>query len=180
MDVYRLFGAHAAVDRTRKLASPALRLPPPWIVGLEVQHAPERVASSIGCANDEEDFGPHPVEAQPELPVLDCGVSSSAFTLSSLEVHSGSALPEDVAIVGLDSAKGRWWYSVNAGETWSSIPAVSDAKALLLSKLESTRLFFQPDAGWIGTAFLTVRVWDKAAGSGGEFFNVAAAGSTHS
>jgi hypothetical protein len=77
------------------------------------------------------------------------------------DVDSGAAL--GVAIVAADTALGAWWYSIDDGASWSTLGAVSDASARLLSA--DARLFFA--ATMTGSAVITFRAWDQTSGVNG-------------
>ena len=68
-----------------------------------------------------------------------------------------------------DETNGTWYYTTNAGSTWTAVGAVSSASSLLLADNASTRLYFRPTFGFTGssTAALTLRAWDQTSGSAG-------------
>jgi hypothetical protein len=112
-------------------------------------------------------------------PVLNTGFS---HTLPSIIFHdednAGVSIEEllgesvtDVdpgAVVGLavlgvnESEQGRFEYSIDGGESWSPVPAVSDASALLLG--DASRVRFAPHPGDMGTITFTFRAWDQTSG----------------
>lgn len=91
--------------------------------------------------------------------------SSQAATVASL-VAGMSYLDSDSSAVGIaltaSSGNGIWQYSTD-GSTWTSVGAVSNSSALLLSG--NTQLRYVPDGANGETATLTFRAWDQSAGS---------------
>ncbi len=85
-----------------------------------------------------------------------------------------------IAVSGADTTNGSWWYSTNNGSTWISLGAVSGANARLLAADASSRLYFQPNANWIGTVpnAITFRAWDRTSGAAGGTANVTSNGGT--
>jgi len=75
--------------------------------------------------------------------------------------------PAGIAIVAADDAHGDWQYSLDAGLTWANVGAVSDSAALLLAADPGVRVRFVPDAGYVGTAQVTLRAWDRTSGTSG-------------
>lgn len=91
--------------------------------------------------------------------------TSSAVSVSSL-LASGTYGDADgpgsgIALTGLVGA-GTWQYSTD-GVTWTSVGAVSNTAALLLSA--TTQLRYVPDGQNGEAATLTYRGWDQSAGS---------------
>ena len=72
-----------------------------------------------------------------------------------------------IALTGLDTSRGTWWFSTNNGSTWAAAGAVSSTSALLLTG--ANRLYLQPSAGFSGTVSnaLTFQAWDTSTGSAG-------------
>jgi subtilisin family serine protease len=89
----------------------------------------------------------------------------------------GSGSSRGIAIVGRDpAAQGTWQYSTSgSGGPWTAIPAVAESSAFLLS--EGSYLRFVPATGWIGQATLTIRAWDRSAGSNATSVNIVSPGS---
>jgi hypothetical protein len=121
----------------------------------------------------------------PTLPATIEGVTSlvSVVTLAKDAQLSDSdprAL-QGIAIVGVGGTgewPGSWQYSLD-GKTWSAVPAVSEASALLLSSTAQLRFVSAVQASGSNlTALvtLTYRAWDQTAGTAGELFAVTAAG----
>ena len=85
---------------------------------------------------------------------------------------------QGIAIVGADTSRGMWWFTTNGGASWSALGSPSANAARLLSSDANTRLHFQPNAEWSGTlsAALTIRAWDRTAGSNGGQANITVVG----
>jgi VCBS repeat-containing protein len=73
-----------------------------------------------------------------------------------------------IAITGVNTAAGTWYYSAT-GTGWTTITAVSDTNALLLTP--DFRLYFRPNADYSGTIedALTFRAWDRSIGTPGQY-----------
>ena len=74
-----------------------------------------------------------------------------------------------IAITGVN-ASGTLWYSTNGGSEWIEVTeTLSDSNALTLTTSLNNLLYFQPDAGYIGTLTdaLTFRAWDGSEGANG-------------
>ena len=69
-----------------------------------------------------------------------------------------------IALTAVDNTNGTWKYSLNGGNTWTDVPAVTDNSALLLAADADTRLYFQPNANFNGTSSITFRAWDQTGG----------------
>jgi len=80
-----------------------------------------------------------------------------------------------LAIVGMDTTGGDWWYSLDDGAQWSRLTAsVSNTNALLLANDNQTRIYFQPTvANFNGTLsdVLQFKAWDQTWGTNGSFAN---------
>jgi hypothetical protein len=76
---------------------------------------------------------------------------------------------KSIAIISIDNSKGKWQYSLNSGETWTDINAVSNSSALLLD--QSHKIRFVPNAGFVGKASFDFRAWDKTTGTSGQYAN---------
>jgi hypothetical protein len=73
-----------------------------------------------------------------------------------------------IAITSLSgSENGTWQYSTDSGVTWQDVGAVDESSALLLGGELTTRLRFQPNAAWNGSATITFRAWDQSEGTSG-------------
>jgi len=78
-----------------------------------------------------------------------------------------AAAVEGIAIHGVNNSAGQWQYSLNNGTSWTNIPAVNSANALLLASNSSTRIRFVPKEGFFGTTGVTFAAWDQTSGSNG-------------
>jgi hypothetical protein len=77
--------------------------------------------------------------------------------------------PQGIAVTGLSSTgTGTWAYTTDNGTTWTAMPAVSDANALLLTDAGTVLVRFSPTAGWDGSAAISYRAWDRSSGTNGE------------
>ncbi|HVL53460.1 MAG TPA: VCBS domain-containing protein, partial [Vitreimonas sp.] len=88
-----------------------------------------------------------------------------------------------IALTGVNSAHGTWWYSRDGGSHWEPVnplagSPVSDHSALLLES--SARLYFQPATGYNGTVAeaITFRAWDRTSGTGGDRVPISDSGGT--
>ncbi|SDE38216.1 VCBS repeat-containing protein [Variovorax sp. CF079] len=83
-----------------------------------------------------------------------------------------------IALTGVNSANGTWWYSTNGGSDWTAVGAVSDTSALLLAADTNTRVYFQGDSNFNGTVSdgITFRAWDQTSGTAGTMVSTAASG----
>ncbi|MCA9143999.1 MAG: autotransporter-associated beta strand repeat-containing protein, partial [Planctomycetales bacterium] len=84
-------------------------------------------------------------------------------------VSDGDSSPVPVtgiALTSVDSANGTWYFTTNAGTTWTEVnsgSSVSDANALLLAADANTRIYFRPSTDFNGTVAtaITFRAWDQ-------------------
>ena len=85
-----------------------------------------------------------------------------------------------IALTGASDTNGTWWYSTDGGSNWSTVDAVSDSSALLLTADANTRIYFQPNADFNGlvTNAITFRAWDQTSGSAGSMVDVSTNGGT--
>jgi VCBS repeat-containing protein len=95
------------------------------------------------------------------------GHSVSDLTGGISDVDTASI--RGIAIVGADASNGKWWFSTDGGASWSLLGTTSETAARLLAADGATRLYFEPNADYNGTApaGLTIRAWDQSAGSNG-------------
>lgn len=89
------------------------------------------------------------------------------------DVNSGNTL--GIALTGVDTAQGKWQYSLD-GSNWLDVGKVSSSSALLLGP--SARLRFVPKPGYTGTRSkaITFRAWDQSQGSNGGRANTSPSG----
>ncbi|MGE6995145.1 DUF4347 domain-containing protein [Pseudomonas sp. NPDC047961] len=104
-----------------------------------------------------------------DAPAPTNGSTASSTLVSALlggatDVDSGAL--QGITITGT-SSQGTLWYSTDGGTTWTQVPVVSAANALLLQS--DARLYLQPDANVSGcvTDAITFRAWDRTSGSNG-------------
>lgn len=83
-----------------------------------------------------------------------------------------------IAIIGSDATQGRWWFTTDGGASWSLLGTPSASAARLLSADANARLHFEPNQNWNGSlpAALTIRAWDRSAGSDGGQANISIIG----
>ncbi|MBN8625690.1 MAG: tandem-95 repeat protein, partial [Planctomycetes bacterium] len=111
-----------------------------------------------------------PQVSAPQLSTIDEDISvwsNDGTLVSDLLTASGYAVDVDgnslgIAVVGVDSANGYWEYST--GSYWSSLAQAGESSATLLSADSSTRIRFQPNGDFYGTATITFRLWDGTDG----------------
>ncbi|HEY8356743.1 MAG TPA: hypothetical protein VIL30_04705, partial [Ramlibacter sp.] len=110
--------------------------------------------------------------------------SGAVGTLVSTLVGGSSDIDasavKGVAITATDSANGSWYYSKDAGTTWTAVGVVANNNALLLASDANTRVYFQPRADYNGTVAsgLTFRAWDQTAGAAGNKVDTGSNGGT--
>jgi CshA-type fibril repeat protein len=93
---------------------------------------------------------------------------TSRFSDATDQVSGGSTANTlaGVAVTGNDAtaAQGVWQYSTDGGASWTNLPIVHDASALVIAA--SDKLRFLPNANWNGTSGgLTTRLIDDSAGA---------------
>lgn len=69
-----------------------------------------------------------------------------------------------IALIGVDSTNGVWWYSTDGGTLWQLVPSVAANSALVLDL--DARLYFQPNTNFNGTiaSAITFKAWDQSDG----------------
>ena len=115
----------------------------------------------------------------------DAGVPSGAVG-SLVSAYTGGITEPDgsatrgIAIVSSNETNGTWYYSTNAGASWTAVGTVSSAQSLLLADNASTRLYFAPNANYNGSSAsaLTIRAWDQTSGAAGTKVSTATSGGT--
>jgi hypothetical protein len=84
---------------------------------------------------------------------------------------------QGIAVTGLSSTgTGTWAYTTDNGTTWTPMPAVSDANALLLTDAGTVLVRFTPTVGWDGNAAISYRAWDRSSGTNGGIANASVNG----
>jgi hypothetical protein len=83
-----------------------------------------------------------------------------------------------IAITAVNASNGAWFYSTNNGVNWSPLSGTSASNALLLAADANTRIYFQPNTGFLGTVTdgITFRAWDQTTGSNGTTANTTSNG----
>jgi hypothetical protein len=85
------------------------------------------------------------------------------------QIFDNSGSLAGIAVIGT-SGSGTWQYTTDGGNTWTTIPSVSDSGALQLAADAQTRVRFLPSTDWnstMATAGLTFRAWDRTTGAAG-------------
>ncbi|MGE6690802.1 VCBS domain-containing protein, partial [Stutzerimonas stutzeri] len=103
-------------------------------------------------------------------------LTSNGGTLDN--VSDADSYATGIALSGIDSSHGTWYWSLNDGTSWIKIASASENQALLLHS--SYRLYFQPAANYSGAveAALTFHAWDRSAGTPGQTVDLAVTGAT--
>ncbi|QOF95693.1 DUF4347 domain-containing protein [Novacetimonas hansenii] len=135
---------------------------------------------NVIAANDSPVLGPVADDVVPARedatspPSATAGVAVSSLVTSVIDpdangVHDGAVgVAMGIAVVGADTSKGNWYYSTDAGRTWTlfasaSTAAISSGNALFLAGGPDTRIAFVPTTtdynGTIGDA-LQFKAWD--------------------
>jgi hypothetical protein len=103
-------------------------------------------------------------------------LSSLLGGLSDTDTHGIKGAAIEAAVI----TNGTWYYSVDAGTTWTAIGTVSSSSALLLASNANTRLYFKANNIGNGTlaSQLTLRAWDQTSGTAGTKVNPGTTGGT--
>lgn len=106
------------------------------------------------------------------------GVSVTAILAELSTTDVDTAALGGIAVVGADGANGTWQYDIGGG--W--IPfggGLSEASARLLADGAGNLIRFVPDADFVGTATITIRLWDQTGSPvNGDVANVSINGGT--
>jgi hypothetical protein len=81
-----------------------------------------------------------------------------------------AALP-GIAVIAT-AWQGKWQFTLDGGETWQEMGAVSKTNARLLPSNDLTRIRFLPARNFVGTVKLWYRAWDRTQGQIGELFDL--------
>ena len=84
-----------------------------------------------------------------------------------------------IALYDATRTNGTWWYSINGGNSWTTIGALGPTGALLLANDGLTRLYYQPTAADTASSDLDTlgfRAWDGSTGVNGGIADVTANG----
>jgi hypothetical protein len=75
-----------------------------------------------------------------------------------------------IAVTGIDSSQGTWFYSADGGNQWNMLLSASLSNSLLLDGSASL-LYFKPNANFSGTIqdAIRFRAWDETTGLAGTF-----------
>ncbi|MFO0878590.1 MAG: Ig-like domain-containing protein [Gemmataceae bacterium] len=102
------------------------------------------------------------------------GGSAVAALLGTAVSDPDPSALRGLAVVGLTgTSNGTWQYSLNGGGSWSNLGSVSEASARLLREVDLVR--FIPAAGFLGTATISYRAWDRTSGTFGTTINLTSA-----
>ncbi len=104
-------------------------------------------------------------------------VASLIAQLSPVDSDGNTLAQFGLAVTAVDNSNGTWQYSSDSGSTWSPIPSVNDAQALLLDQTVAAgtnQIRFVPGPNYTGPSNITVRAWDETQGTSGSSDNVTA------
>ncbi|MFM8338061.1 MAG: LamG-like jellyroll fold domain-containing protein, partial [Opitutaceae bacterium] len=94
------------------------------------------------------------------------GTAISAIVAGSSDADAGAV--KGMAVVAVDEANGKWFYTTNGGNAWLSLTGVSPTSARLLKGNDPNHnVRFVPNANYNGTAAFTFRAWDQTSGTAG-------------
>nr|WP_275066890.1 tandem-95 repeat protein [Achromobacter spanius] len=104
-------------------------------------------------------------------PVGAVGTTISAYTAGLSDVDPGAL--KGIALTAANATNGTWWYTLDGGTNWTAVGTVSGTSALLLSDTPDSRIYFQSNTNFNGSAgnALTLRGWDQSAGTAGTKVN---------
>ncbi len=88
-----------------------------------------------------------------------------ASLLSGRVTDANAGSQRGLALVTANNTGGIWQYSQDGGKTWTDVGQVSGSSALLLP--DSARLRFLAQLGFVGSAGIQYRAWDRSAGVAG-------------
>jgi trimeric autotransporter adhesin len=134
----------------------------------DVNAAPALDSSKSPVLNAQNEDAGAPVGAVGTLVSALVDFASPAGQVDNVtDADAGASL--GIAVTGVNTGNGNWWYSIDNGTNWSALGAVSDANALLLAADANTRLYFQANANYFGSASsaITFRAWDQTTGANG-------------
>ncbi|NDG43023.1 MAG: hypothetical protein EBY28_27685, partial [Betaproteobacteria bacterium] len=94
------------------------------------------------------------------------GTLVSALVTNFTDADSGAV--KGIAVTAVVTTNGTWYYSTNAGSTWTTLTGVSTSAARLLKGDDANyKVRFVPTANFNGTATLTYQAWDQTSGTAG-------------
>ena len=85
-----------------------------------------------------------------------------------------------IALRFADEANGIWHYSTDDGANWNLVGSVNNNSARLLASDGQTRIYFQSNAGYLGTITdaLVFKAWDQTSGVNGGLGDTTPSGGT--
>ncbi|MGL5511101.1 MAG: cadherin-like domain-containing protein, partial [Microcoleaceae cyanobacterium] len=85
-----------------------------------------------------------------------------------------------IAITRIDNTNGEWQYSINSGQSWQKLDAISETSSTVLTTANTNFIRFVPKPDYIGNADISFRAWDSTDGSvnGGTAVNATLSGGT--
>jgi hypothetical protein len=93
------------------------------------------------------------------------GVQVKTLLGTAVTDPDGPKALKGLAIVAADSTNGTWQYSLGRN-VWVDVSTVSAGSALLLADVNKLR--FVPNVGFLGTATIQYKAWDRSAGQAGD------------
>jgi hypothetical protein len=102
-------------------------------------------------------FGPEILE---DVPVEENG-GTPVSEIAYLIVDDDVGAQKGVAIVQLDTRNGEWEFTLNSGDTWTSVDSVNRTSALVLEALVEQRVRFVPNQDFNGDVGIAIVAWDK-------------------
>lgn len=132
--------------------------PPPPVPPVPANVAPILVASVVVTL--------HSIAEDSGAPAGEVG--TRVYELVRLNVNVVDTDTPGLAIIDTNEDDGTLYYSLDDGDSWSLVGAVSNTSALLLP--EDALIYFQPDASFDGSVAdaITFRAWDQSTGEPGE------------
>src|SRR5206468_3217101 len=86
----------------------------------------------------------------------------AGLTISDVD----SVALQGIAVTATNSSTGTWQFSIDNGQNWSNVGAVSASSALLLRPTDKLR--FVPDGKNGTTASVIFAAWDQTSGTAGQ------------
>jgi hypothetical protein len=110
--------------------------------------------------------------------VLPAARENTTAVVSVAKLLANASDPDRGALKGVAivdaGGPGVWTFSIDKGKTWSALPAVAEASALLLSS--SGLLRFAPAVNQTGSATIRYHSWDETTGTPGNLFAITVTG----
>lgn len=95
--------------------------------------------------------------------------TSVSDLLAQLDVSDADGDVLGIALTSTPEISGYWQYSTNGGSFWTSLPALNDSTAHLLTATDRVR--FVPYQDFHGQVSLQFRLWDGSAGTSGTSYD---------